>query len=318
MPPRPGSASAGRCTAIVARLVELQDRRLVRALGHRGDDLLRDLERVAARARRPVGTRRRIDLPFQALDVDRHRDVPAELARFARRERRRPAPRAAPHARPAAGADRAPIADALRALRRVAHRERRRGSGRLRARAAASRRAASGPASSGSSPRRCRTAGARAGHRDDAKAVSESLSGTSTVALPASSSGTRAFHSSSVSNSSRADCRPPPPPAARPCARNAGARSPASAPSTFRPPRRAASSSRRAASTTCSAAARAGPRRPRPARSSRRRRRAAVGDGARRSSRSPCSRTRYTRVVGVTLTAARARPSRRALRPGPS
>ena len=45
------------------------------------------------------------------------------------------------------------------------------------------------------------------------KPVSESLSGISTVALPASSSGTRAFQSSSVSNSSRVVCRPPPPPA---------------------------------------------------------------------------------------------------------
>ena len=46
------------------------------------------------------------------------------------------------------------------------------------------------------------------------KLVSESLSGISALALPAASSGTRAFHSRSVSKSSRADDRPPPPPAA--------------------------------------------------------------------------------------------------------
>jgi len=46
------------------------------------------------------------------------------------------------------------------------------------------------------------------------KLVSESLSGISTLALPSMSSATRAFHSSSVSKSSRAEPRPPPPPAA--------------------------------------------------------------------------------------------------------
>jgi hypothetical protein len=46
------------------------------------------------------------------------------------------------------------------------------------------------------------------------KLVSESFSGISTTALPASSSGTRAFHKSSVSNSSRDDARPPPQPGA--------------------------------------------------------------------------------------------------------
>ena len=44
--------------------------------------------------------------------------------------------------------------------------------------------------------------------------VSESFSGMSTLARPFASSGTLAFHSSSVSNSSRAVCRPPPPPCA--------------------------------------------------------------------------------------------------------
>ena len=43
-------------------------------------------------------------------------------------------------------------------------------------------------------------------------AVIESLSGTSTVAVPSASSGTRARQSRSVSNSSRVGCRPPAPP----------------------------------------------------------------------------------------------------------
>ncbi len=43
--------------------------------------------------------------------------------------------------------------------------------------------------------------------------VSESLSGISTLASPAASSGTRARHASSVSKSSRVGWRPPPPPA---------------------------------------------------------------------------------------------------------
>ena len=42
--------------------------------------------------------------------------------------------------------------------------------------------------------------------------LSESLSGTSTVARPAASRRTRPFHSNRVSNSSRAVWRPPPPP----------------------------------------------------------------------------------------------------------
>jgi len=45
------------------------------------------------------------------------------------------------------------------------------------------------------------------------KLVSESLSGTSSVALPSPSSCTRGFHSSNVSNSSRVGLLPPPPPA---------------------------------------------------------------------------------------------------------
>ena len=47
------------------------------------------------------------------------------------------------------------------------------------------------------------------------KAVMLSFSGTSTVASPSASSGTRACHASSVSNSSRVTCRPPPPPGGR-------------------------------------------------------------------------------------------------------
>lgn len=46
------------------------------------------------------------------------------------------------------------------------------------------------------------------------KLVSESLMGTCTTASPFASSATSAFHSSSVSNSSRVGLRPPPPPAA--------------------------------------------------------------------------------------------------------
>ena len=46
-------------------------------------------------------------------------------------------------------------------------------------------------------------------------AVIESLSGTSTVAVPSASSGTRARQSKSVSNSSRVGCRPPAPPCGR-------------------------------------------------------------------------------------------------------
>ena len=46
------------------------------------------------------------------------------------------------------------------------------------------------------------------------KRVSESFSGTSTTASPFASSSTFAFHTSSVSNSSRVLPRPPPPPAA--------------------------------------------------------------------------------------------------------
>jgi hypothetical protein len=44
------------------------------------------------------------------------------------------------------------------------------------------------------------------------KAVNESLSGTSTVALPFASSTTDGFHTSKVSNSSREGLTPPPPP----------------------------------------------------------------------------------------------------------
>jgi hypothetical protein len=60
-------------------------------------------------------------------------------------------------------------------------------------------------------PKVCTPASATATRR---KPVSESLRGTSTTASPFASSGTRAFHSNKVSNSSRVPPRPPPPPAA--------------------------------------------------------------------------------------------------------
>ena len=96
-----------------------------------------------------------------------------------------------------------------RPIARVAHREAGAVARPARAPAAAGRRTASGPAWSGSSlwpvPNRPASPFATATMR---KEVSESLSGTSTVALPCASSFTRAFQSSSVSNSSRAGLPP--------------------------------------------------------------------------------------------------------------
>ena len=208
MPPRPGSASAGRSTGSRSGPSHRDERGLVHAHRHRGHDLLRSPRTLSAAPPRSP----RLDLPSQARHPRGHDDVPAH--------------RAAPGPGPGVTSRRSSVRAEARHRARDASRP---SGGRWRCAASPRRACGRPPARAGQAgqhhqvlrradrgrrpvPKSDRAA---RGHRDDAKAGERVVERHLDRRLAAASSGTRAFQSSSVSNSSRVGCRPPPPPAGK-------------------------------------------------------------------------------------------------------